>query len=121
MQRLHADVADIRFLKPSASEAKYVLVVVDLFSSFTYVVPMKNRGNLNIAIETFYDAIHNAIHKDRATLINNNNNNNKKENEIKNNINLPPLYIQTDMEFERNDVKLLNTQRNVFIYSRFCC
>ena len=65
LQRLHADIADIRFLKPNASEPKYVLVVVDLFSSFTYIVPMKNRGNLNIAVETFYDT----IHKDRTMIV----------------------------------------------------
>ena len=34
LQRLHADIADINYLKPNATEPKYILVVVDLFSSF---------------------------------------------------------------------------------------
>ena len=107
LQRLQADVADIRFLKPSASEPKYVLVMVDLFSSFIYIVTMKKRGNLNIAVESFYDVIHNDREKLSKVNIDT----------TKNNIDLPTLYIQTDMEFERNDIKLLNTQRNVIMYS----
>ena len=103
LQRLHADIADINYLNPSGSEPKYVLVVVDLFSSFTYIVPMKNRGLLNKAMETFYNTIHQS---NRAIL--------KKG---KNSDKVPPLYIQTDTEFERNYIKLLNTQYDVVMYS----
>ena len=102
LQRLHADIADINYLKPNVTEPKYILVVVDLFSSFTYIVPLQNRGLLNKAMEIFYDTIHHS----RNTL--------KKG---KNPDNVPPLYIQTDMEFHRNDIKLLNAQYNVEMYS----
>ena len=102
LQRMHIDIADLRFLNPSASEPKYVLVIVDLFSSFTYIVPLSNRGNLNKAVEIFYDNIQN----DRITI-----NKSKKKDDI------APLYIQSDMEFQRNDIKLLNMQYNVVMYT----
>ena len=64
LQRMYADIADIRFLKPNATEPNYILVVVDLFSSFTYLIPLKNRSKLNKGLEQFYDT----ITKDRNSL-----------------------------------------------------
>ena len=103
LQRMHADIADIRFLKPNATEPNYILVVVDLFSSFTYLIPLKNRSKLNKGVEQFYDT----IVKDRNAL--------KKRNRSPDDP--PPMYIQTDMEFNRIDINLLNDQYNVEMYS----
>ena len=98
LQRLHADIADIRFMNPNASEPKYALVVADLFSSHIYVMPMKDRSLLDKAMGLFYLA----IKKDRI---------NQRDYDR-----LPPLYIQTDMEFNRKDIELLNAQHNVEMY-----
>ena len=52
---VHADVADIRFFSKSAVDPKYCLLAVDLFTSKTYVYPMKSRNLLarNFSIEIF--------------------------------------------------------------------
>ena len=46
LELLHADVADIRFLSVSAAEPKYLLLIVDLYSSKIYTYPMKNKSAL---------------------------------------------------------------------------
>ena len=43
---VHADVADIRFFSKPAVDPKYCLLVVDIFTSKTYVYPMKSRSLL---------------------------------------------------------------------------
>ena len=42
-KRVHADIADLRFFAKSAVDPKYALLAVDLFTSKTYVYPMKSR------------------------------------------------------------------------------
>ena len=43
-QRVHADIADLRFFAKSAVDPKYALLCVDLFTSKIYVYSMKNRS-----------------------------------------------------------------------------
>ena len=43
---VHADVADIRFFSKPAVDPKYCLLVADIFTSKTYVYPMKSRSLL---------------------------------------------------------------------------
>ena len=43
---LHADIADTRVLAKSAANPKYCLLIVDLFTSKTYVYPTKDRSLL---------------------------------------------------------------------------
>ena len=40
-EALQADIADIRFLGKSASDPKYCLLFVDLFTPMIYTYPMK--------------------------------------------------------------------------------
>ena len=42
-QKVHEDIADLRFLAKSAVDPKYALLAVDLFTSKIYVYPMKSR------------------------------------------------------------------------------
>ena len=63
LEFLHADVADINYLKPSASEPKYILLLVDLFSSFVYTYGLKNRKNLYKKLQDFYEKISNTKKK----------------------------------------------------------
>ena len=59
-QRIHADLADINYLKPNATEPKYILVIVDLFSSKVYLYPLKNKGKLINGMQYFYSEIYEA-------------------------------------------------------------
>ena len=94
LQLLHADIADLKFLKPSASEAKYALVFVDVFSSFVYTSGLKSRKNLVLKLEDFYKKI----------LI-------PSKNHRK-------VRMQTDLEFtQNNSIKKLNNQYNVEMFS----
>ena len=54
---LHADIADIRFLTKSATDPKYFLLLVDLFTSKIFVYPMKNRSLLAKKLGLFYNDI----------------------------------------------------------------
>ena len=53
-QLLHADITDIRFMKPSASKAKYLLVIVDLFSSYLYAYAMNKKSDVMGKLKKFY-------------------------------------------------------------------
>ena len=82
-------------MKPSASEAKYILVFVDLFSSYIYTYGLKSRMNLVKKIEQFY----NDIKKQRPT-----------ETKI--------MRVQTDSEFTQNQsIQKLNKRYNVEMYT----
>ena len=43
-EALQADIADTRFLAKSAVDPLYYLLVVDLFTNYTYTYPMKKRS-----------------------------------------------------------------------------
>ena len=78
-QRVHADIADLRFLAKSTVDPKYALLAVDLFTSKTYVFPMKSRKLLAKKLKLFYYEI-----------------------EPKRN---GKMSLQTDLEFKQNAIK----------------
>ena len=89
-QRVHADIADLRFFAKSAVDPKYALLCVDLFTSKIYVYPMKNRSLLAKKLRLFYEEIE------------------QKRNE--------KMYLQTDLEFKQNAIKNLNKEFNVEMF-----
>ena len=89
-QRVHADIADLRFFAKSAVDPKYALLCVDLFTSKIYVYPMKNRSLLAKKLKLFYEEIE------------------QKRNE--------KMYLQTDLEFKQNAIKNLNKEFNVEMF-----
>ena len=93
LELMHADVADLRFLNVSGSEPRYLLLVVDLYSSKIYTYPMKNKSALGMKLLKFYNDI------------------NDKRNSSS------TIRIQTDMEFEQNEIKKLNKNFNIEMFS----
>ena len=89
-QRVHADIADLRFFAKSAVDPKYALLAVDLFTSKTYVYPMKSRKLLAKKLKLFYDEI-----------------------EPKRN---GKMSLQTDLEFKQNAIKKLNNEFDVEMF-----
>ena len=89
-QRVHADIADLRFFAKSAVDPKYALLAVDLFTSKTYVYPMKTRKLLARKLKLFYD-----------------------EFEPKRN---GKMTLQTDLEFKQNAIKKLNKEFDVEMF-----
>ena len=89
-QRVHPDIADLRFFAKSAVDPKYALLCVDLFTSKIYVYPMKNRSLLAKKLRLFYEEIE------------------PKRNE--------KMYLQTDLEFKQNAIKNLNKDFNVEMF-----
>ena len=74
-EHFHADIGNLEFLGKPAATPKYCLLLVDLFTSKTYVYPMKNRKLIALKLEKFY--------KDVSE---------KRKNE--------KLSLQTDLEFK---------------------
>ena len=93
MQFFHADIAYLQFFAKSAVDPKFALVCVDLFTSKIYVYTMKSRRNLASKLEIFYKE----IQKKRL--------NNEK------------MRLQTDREFQQNEIKKLNQKYNVEMFS----
>ena len=56
-EMLHADIADIRFLAKFAVDPKYCFLLIDLFTSKTYLYPMKKRSLLAKKLGLFYNDI----------------------------------------------------------------
>ena len=90
---LHADIADIRFLAKSAADPHYCLVIVDLFTQKVYTYPMKKRHLLRKKMEDFYNDI---LPK-------------RTDNKT--------MRLQTDLEFQQNEIKQLNKKFNVEMFS----
>ena len=90
-QLLHADIADIRFFSKSAADPHYCLLFVDLFTQKIYTFPMKKRNLLKKKMQTFYEEVE---HK-------------RKER----------MRLQTDLEFQQNEIKNLNKKYNVEMFS----
>ena len=89
-KRVHVDIADLRFFAKSAVDPKYALLAVDLFTSKTYVYPMKSRKLLARKLRLFYDEIEpNGDGK---------------------------MTLQTDLEFKQNAIKKLNDEFNVEMF-----
>ena len=90
-QLLHADIADIRFFSKSAVDPHYCLFFVDLFTQKIYTYPMKKRNLLKKKIEKFYEEV------------------SQKRKE--------KMRLQTDLEFQQNEIKNLNKKCNVEMFS----
>ena len=88
---LHADIADIRFFAKSAVDPLYCLLVVDLFTQKIYTYPMKKRSLLAKKIEQFYIEVQNKRKNKRTRL-------------------------QTDLEFNQNEIKKLNKKFNIEMF-----
>ena len=58
-QLLHTDVGNLEFLGKNATFPKYVLVIVDLFSSQVYAYSMKSRKQILQKLKLFYDDVRN--------------------------------------------------------------
>ena len=93
MQFFHADIAYLQFLAKSAVDPKYALVCVDLFTSKIYVYTMRKRSSLASKLEKFYQD----IQKKRSD--------NEK------------MRLQTDQEFQQNEIKKINQKYNVEMFS----
>ena len=93
LQFFHADIAYINFLAKSAVDPKFALVCVDLFTSKVYIYTMKKRSNLVNKLEIFYREIQPK----------------RRENER--------MRLQTDLEFQQNEIKKLNLKYNVEMFS----
>ena len=91
LQLLHADIADIRFFSKSAADPHYCLLFVDLFTQKIYTCTIKKRNLLRKKMQTFYEEVE---HK-------------RKER----------TRLQTDLEFQQNDLKNLNKKYNVEMFS----
>ena len=89
---LHADIADIRFLAKSAADPLYCLLLADLFMQKIYTYPMKKRHLLAKKMEIFYQGV-----------------NEKRKNSS--------MRLQTDVEFQQNEIKRLNKKYNVEMFS----
>ena len=89
-KRVHADIADLRFFAKSAVDPKYALLAVDLFTSKTYVYPMKSRKLLARKLQLFYNEIEP-----------------KRDGK---------MTLQTDLEFKQNAIKKLNDEFNVEMF-----
>ena len=94
-ESINADITDLRFLAKSAVDPKYCLLVVDLFSSKIYVYPMKSRSLLAKKLKLFYNDI-------------------KKKRTAK-------MRLQTDLEFNQNQIKKLNNDFNVEMFHTKVC
>ena len=56
---LYVDIANLEFLRKSAADPKYCLVIVDLFTPKTYSYPMENRKLIAMKLEKFYKDVEN--------------------------------------------------------------
>ena len=89
---LHADIADIRFFAKSAANLLYCLLFVDLFTQKIYIYPMKKRHLLAKKMEIFYQEV---IEKRKNS----------------------SMRLQTDLEFQQNEIKRLNKKYNEEMFS----
>ena len=90
-EALQADIADIRFLGKSAVDPKHCLLFVDLFISMIYTYPMKRHSLLAKKMMIFYQDIA------------------KKR--------IGRMRLQTDCKFQQTNIKELNKEYDVDMYS----
>ena len=91
-QLIHADVGHLGFLGKSATTSRYVLLVVDLYSSKVYVYPMCLRKQILQKMKQFYD-------------------------EVKNKRNKKTMRLQVEIEFQQVKLKDLNDENNVEMFT----
>ena len=89
---LHADVGNLEFLGNNATFPRYVLVVVDLFSSKVYTYTMKSRKQIKQKLEQLYQEVENK----------------RKRKQTK---------LQVDQELQQLKIKDLNKKYNVKMFS----
>ena len=94
LQFFHADVAFLKFFAKSAVDPKYALLCVDLFTSKIYVYTMRKKSNLWQKLELFYKEIDSKRDKSSGK-----------------------MRLQTDLEFQQNEIKKLNIKYNVEMFS----
>ena len=94
LQFFHADVAFLKFFAKSAVDPRYALLCVDSFTSKIYVYTMRKKSNLWQKLELFYKEI----------------NSKRDKNDGK-------MRLQTDLEFQQNEIKKLNVKYNVEMFS----
>ena len=93
LQFFHADIAFIKFLAKSAVDPKYALLCVDLFSSKVYVYTMRKKSDLVNKLDKFYKDIDQKRNKNEK------------------------MRLQTDQEFQQNEIKKINVKYNVEMFS----
>ena len=91
-QLLHADIGNLEFLEKSATDPKYCLLFMDLFTSKVYVYPMKSRKSILIKMEIFYKDVEN-----------------KKKGQ--------KMRPETDQEFKQRKFFDLNKKYNIDMFS----
>ena len=91
-QLLHTDVENLEFLGKNSTVPKYVLLLVDLYSSKVYVYPMRSRKQILQKMKLFYDEVKE-----------------KRKNK--------PMRLQLHNEFQQVKVQDLNNQNNVKIFT----
>ena len=90
-QPLHADVGNLKFLGKSASDPKYCLMLVDLFTSMAYVYPTKSRKSIASKMEFFYREVKPKRKGQKRKLETDQEFKERKVNEIKNEYNMDML------------------------------
>ena len=93
-QLVHADLVDLHFFNKSAAAPKHCLVCLSMFTLKTYMYSVKQKSQLRNKLEAFYEETDNK----RSYL--------KKENRHH-------MRLQTDQEFNQNEIKVLNDKFNV--------
>ena len=91
-QLIHVHVGNLEFLWKSAISPRYVLLVVDLYSSKVYVYPMSFRKLILQMLGHFYD-------------------------EIKHKRNKKTMRLQVDNQFQQVKIKDLNEQNTVEMFT----
>ena len=91
-QLFHADVANLEFLGKNVTFSRYVLVLVDPFTSKVYTYPMKSRKQIRQKLEQFYRDVRSK----------------RKGKKMK---------LQVDQEFQQVRIKDLNDLNNVEMFS----
>ena len=91
-QLIHADVANLQFLRKFASVPRYALLIVDLYSSKVYVYPMRSRKQIAKKLGQFYIDV-------------------QKKRKNKN------MRLQVDNEFQQVKIPDLNDKFNVTMFT----
>ena len=92
-ERLHADVANIRFFSKAAVEPKYCFLAVDLSTSKVYTYPIKFRNLLKKKLAEAYNDISKKRNKSQV------------------------MRLQVDRKFQQNEIKKLSSKFNVDMFS----
>ena len=91
-QLLHADIGNLESVGKNATVPKYVLLLVDLYSSKVYVYPTHSRKQILQKMKLFYDEVKE-----------------KRKNK--------PKRLQLEDEFQQVKIKDLNDQNNVEMFA----